>query len=148
MFCGRCVNWIIHRKLKKFWRQLPKQKMVYKLFLLKASTPLVIVKGQSSQHIHKITNLWKSELNWWSKLQEINWRKKKPCRTSCVLSDALTLRPQLAEVSKSNILVRNYPFLKKVCYFRGSRFSQCFVYYQQLSIAHYQVSFYGNNYFE
>ena len=32
--------------------------------------------------------------------------------------------------------------------FRGSRFLQCFIYYHQLSIARYQVSFYANNYFE
>ena len=127
MFCGRCVNWIIHRKLKKFWRQLPKQKMVYKLFLLKASTPLVIVKGQSSQHIHKITNLWKSELNWWSKLQEINWRKKKTlshklCAFRCLdietsVSWGLKIKyfSEKLPLSQKSMLLQREPFLTMFC---------------------------------
>ena len=42
-----------------------------------------------SQHMHKITNLWKFELNWSSKLRDINERKKNTLVTrSCVLSDA------------------------------------------------------------
>ena len=42
------------------------------------------------------------------------------------------------------MLVENYFFLEHL---RGSRFLQC-LFYQQLSIACYQVSFYANNYFE
>ena len=40
-----------------------------------------------SQHMHKITNLWKFELNWSSKLWDMNERKNT-LLTSCVLSDA------------------------------------------------------------
>ena len=45
-----------------------------------------------------------------------------------------------------------YFFLEKLSYFRGSCFSLCFkglqMYYQQLSIVCYQVSFYAYKYFE
>ena len=41
-----------------------------------------------SQHMHKITNLWKFKLNWLSKLQEINERKNTLVTQSCVLLDA------------------------------------------------------------
>ena len=43
-----------------------------------------------SKHMHKITNLWKFELNWWSKLRDNNEQKKTPNVTrSCVLLDGL-----------------------------------------------------------
>ena len=48
---------------------------------------------------------------------------------------------------KSNILVRNYFFLKNYVTSEGA-VSQNVLYYQQLSIACYEVSFYANNYFE
>ena len=35
-----------------------------------------------SQHKHKITSLWKCELNWSSKLRENDERKKHPCWTN------------------------------------------------------------------
>ena len=41
-----------------------------------------------SQYIHKITNLWKFELNRSSKLQDNNERKNTLVTRSCVLSDA------------------------------------------------------------
>ena len=38
-----------------------------------------------SQHMHKITNLWKFELSWSSKLRDNNERRKKhPVTQSCV----------------------------------------------------------------
>ena len=54
-----------------------------------------------------------------------------------------------AEVSNSIqiILVRNYFFLKNYVTSEGA-VSHNVLYYQQLSIARYQVSFYANNYFE
>ena len=75
-----------------------------------------------SQHMHKITILF--ELNWSSNLRENNVRK-----TTLVLQ----------VVCNSNILVRRLLLSQKLHYFRGSRFSKCFTYYQQLSIAHYQL---------
>ena len=55
-----------------------------------------------------------------------------------------------AEVSKSiQIFLREITSSSKtIRYFRGSRFSQCFILYQQLSIARYHLGFYCNNYFE
>ena len=47
----------------------------------------------------------------------------------------------------SNILLRNYFFLKNYVTSEGAVSHNVF-YYQQLSIAHRQVSFYANNYFE
>ena len=47
----------------------------------------------------------------------------------------------------SNILVRNYFFLENYVTSEGA-VSHNVLYYQQLSIARYQVSFYANNYFE
>ena len=54
-----------------------------------------------------------------------------------------------SEVSKSNsnILVENYFFLENYVTSEGA-VSHNVLYYQQLSIACYQVSFYANNYFE
>ena len=40
-----------------------------------------------SQHMHKITNLWKFELNWSLKLQDNNGRKNTLVTRSCVLSE-------------------------------------------------------------
>ena len=55
--------------------------------------------------------------------------------------------PKKALVLKAfNIRVRKMTSSQKL-YYRGSPFSN-FVYYQQLSIACYLVSFYANNYFE
>ena len=54
-----------------------------------------------------------------------------------------------SEVSKSNsnIIVENYFSLENYVISEGA-FSHNVLYYQQLSIACYQVSFYANNYFE
>ena len=54
-----------------------------------------------------------------------------------------------SEVSKSNsnILVRNYFFLKNYVTSEGD-VSHNVLYYQQLSITRYQVRFYADNYFE
>ncbi len=41
-----------------------------------------------SQHMHKITNLWKFELNWSSELRNNNGTKNTLVTRSCVLSDA------------------------------------------------------------
>ena len=56
----------------------------------------------------------------------------------------------LSEVSKSNsnILVEDYFFLENYDTSEGAVFLKFFFYYQQLSIACYQVSFYVKKYFE
>ena len=47
-----------------------------------------------------------------------------------------------------NIWVRNYLFLKNYNTLEELAVTHNVLYYQQLSIARYQVSFYANNYFE
>ena len=49
-----------------------------------------------SQHMHKITNLWKFELNWSSKLRDNNEEKKKnhPCHTKLGAFRCLISRPR------------------------------------------------------
>ena len=78
------------------------------------------------QHMHKI-NLWKIDLNWSSKLRDNNGRKNTLVTQSCVLSDAWFgdrkiyfwgLEIKLKYFSGKLLLSR------KLCYFRGSRFSQ------------------------
>ena len=68
-------------------------------------------------------------------------------KEKCVLSDAWIQDLSWGIEFNSNILVRNYFFLKK--YSRptseGANSHDVF-YYQQLSITPYQVSFYGKNY--
>ena len=67
--------------------------------------------------------------------------EKTLCRTSGVLSNALNSIPLNWGLEfKSNILVRNYFFLKNVT--SEGAVSHNVLYYQQLSIAHYQVSFF------
>ena len=73
-----------------------------------------------SQHMHIIPNLWKFGLNWSSKLRENNGRKKHPCRTSCVLSDAWFRDLSWGLEINSNILVRNYFFLKNYVTSQGA----------------------------
>ena len=72
--------------------------------------------------MHKITNLYKFGLNWSSKLGENNGRNKHPCRTSCVLLDALNLRPQMRSRIQFKY-VSEILLLSQIRYFRGSSFS-------------------------
>ena len=60
-----------------------------------------------SQHMHKITNLCKFELDRSSELRDNYERKKHPCHTKKIVGKLL-LSPKLR-------------------HFRGSRFSQCFI---------------------
>ena len=53
-----------------------------------------LVSLSVSQHMLKITNLWKFELNWSSKLRENNRRRKNPCRTKLWAFRCLISRPQ------------------------------------------------------
>ena len=94
--------------------------------------------------MHKITNLWRFGLSWSSKLQENNHRKTHLLYNNLC---AFRCRKKASGLKYFNIWVRNYLFVKELRYFTGSRFPQCFN-YQQLCIAHYQVSFYANNCFE
>ena len=55
--------------------------------------------------------------------------------------------PKVSGLKYLNIWVRNQLFLKNYVTSEGA-VSHNVLYYQQLSIAYYQVSFYANNYFE
>ena len=91
-----------------------------------------------SQHMHKITNLWKFELNRSSKLRDINERKKttlghtKLCAFRCLIS-----KPQTLNLRSQNPIRWKSLLSRKLHYFRGSCFSNV-LYYQQLPITRYQ----------
>ena len=79
-----------------------------------------------SQHMHKITNLWKFELNRSSNLQDNNERKKHPCHTKLCAFRCLISRPQVLNLRSQNQICEKLFLSRKLCHFRGSRFSQCF----------------------
>ena len=101
-----------------------------------------------SQHMHKITNLWKFELNRSSKLRDNNERKKHPCHTKLCVFRWLISRPhQVLNLRSRNQIHGKLLLSRKLWQFRGSRFSQC-LYHQPLPITCHQERFYANNYFE
>ena len=68
-----------------------------------------------SQHMHKITNLWKFELNRSSKLRDNNERKKHHCHTKFCAFRWLISRPQIPNLRSQNqirgklvLLSKNY----------------------------------------
>ena len=83
-----------------------------------------------SQHMHKITNLWKFELNWSLKLQDKTGRKKHPCHMKLSAFRCLISRPQnLILRSWNQIQIASGKLLlsQKLHYFRKSCFSQRFI---------------------
>ena len=82
-----------------------------------------------SHRMHEITNLWQFELNRSSKLRYNNNRNKYPYHTKLCAFRCLILRPQFLNLRSRNqchgkLLLSRKPNLH---YFRGSRFSQCFI---------------------
>ena len=72
-------------------------------------------------------------------------RKKHPCRTSCVLSDALNLRHQLR--SRNQLKSFSEKFLLSQNYVTSDgAVSHSVLFHQQLYVTRYQVSCYANNY--
>ena len=100
-----------------------------------------------SQHMHKITILWKFELNWSSKLRDNNERKKHIVTRSCVLSDAWFRDLKFYIWGLEIKFVENYFFLENYISLERA-VSHNVLYYQPLPITRYQVRFYANNYFE
>ena len=92
--------------------------------------------------MHKITNLWKFEPNWSSKLRDNNGRKNTIVTQSRVLSDAWFWDLKILFWDLEIKLVENYFFLKNYVTLEGA-VSHNVLYYQQLSI----VSFYSKKYF-
>ena len=77
-----------------------------------------------SQRKHKITNLWNFEPNWSSKLQENDERKKTP-----LLDEFVCFQIGIKEfwLEVFYYLSEKLSLSQNLCYFRGSRFSQCFI---------------------
>ena len=80
-----------------------------------------------SQHKHKITNLWKFELNGSSNLRDNNERKKRPCHAKLCAFRWLISRPQVLNLRSWSQIRGKLRISLKLCYFKGSRFSQCFL---------------------
>ena len=78
-----------------------------------------------SQAMHEITNLWKFELNWSSKLRDNNERKKHPCHTKLCAFRCLISRPQI--LRSRNQICGKLLLSQKLHYFRESRFPQFFI---------------------
>ena len=93
-----------------------------------------------SQHLYKITNLWKFELSWSSKLRENNGKKKNLvaqvlCFQMLAFETQLRYRIQIKYFSEKLLFLKNY-----VTNSEGA-VSHNVLYYQQLSIARYQRGF-------
>ena len=92
---------------------------------------LVIVKDQSShlvfQHMHKITNLRKFELNWSSKFRDNNERKEHPHHTKLCALGRLISRLQILNLRSQNQICGKLLLSRKLCHFRENRFSQCYI---------------------
>ena len=80
-----------------------------------------------SQHMHKITNLWKFELDWSSELRDNYERKKHPCHTKLCVFRCLISGPQILNLRSRNQVRGNILLSRKLPHFIGSRFSQCFI---------------------
>ena len=91
----------------------------------------LILKGSGhftvcvSQHMHKITNLWKFELNWSSNLRDNNEREKHPCHTKLCAFRWLISRPQVLNLRSRNQIPGKLLLSRKLWHFRRRRFSQC-----------------------
>ena len=80
-----------------------------------------------SKHVHKITNLWKFELNWSSKLGDMKEIKNNLNHTKLCAFRCLILRPQILNLRSRNQIPGKLLLSRKLHHFRGSRFSQCFI---------------------
>ena len=90
-----------------------------------------------SQHVHKITNPWKFELNWSSKLRDNNERKKKTLSHQLVCFQMLDFGTSIWGLEIK--LVENYFFLENYVTSEGAVYHRV-LYYQPLPITRYQVT--------
>ena len=116
----------------KNWRCRSKHRANVCIWDIRQWTLLVIVKDQSSHLVylnimHKITNLWKFELDWSSELRDNYERKKQPCHTKLCAFRWLISRPQILNLRSQNQISGKLILSWKLHHFRGSRFSQCFI---------------------
>ena len=75
-----------------------------------------------SQHMHKITNLWKFELNRSSNLRDMNERK-----TPLSHDGVCIFGPQVLNLRSRNQIRWKLLLSRKLWHFRGCRFAQCFI---------------------
>ena len=80
-----------------------------------------------SQHMHKISSLWKFKLNWSSKLRDNNERKKHPCHMKLCAFRCLISRPQILNMKSRNRILGKLLLSRKLRHFRGSCFSQFYI---------------------
>ena len=69
-----------------------------------------------TQHMHKITNVWKFELDWLSKLRDNYERKYTLVTRSCVLSDGLWQLSIVSTVFKLQFHCKGW-MLTPICFF-------------------------------
>ena len=119
------------------------------------SGPQNLILGSRNQILGKfyffIENYVTSEgavSHWSSKLRDNSERKKHPRNTKFCAFRCWISGPQNLILRSRNEILGKFLLSRTLRYFRGSRFSQCCILYQQLPITHYQVRFYANNYFE
>ena len=100
-----------------------------------------------SQHMHKITNLFKFELNRSSNLRDNNERKKHPCHTKFCAFRWFISRLQVLNLRSRNQILGTYFFLENYIISEGA-VSHNVLYHQPLPVTRYQERFNANNLFE
>ena len=100
-----------------------------------------------SQHtcMHKITNLWKFELDWSSELQDNYERKKHPCHTKLCAFKCLISRPQILNLRSRNQFVGNILLSQKTTSLQREQF---FTMFYTINSSLPSKVLYANNYFE
>ena len=78
------------------------------------------------QHMHKITNQWKFELDWSSELRD-NYERKTHCHMKLCAFRWLISRPQILNLRSRNQIRGKLLLFRKLLHFRRSSFSQCFI---------------------
>jgi hypothetical protein len=97
--------------------------------------------------MHKITNLWKFELNRSSKLRDNNERKNTLVTRSCVRLDGWFWDLKFDIWGLKIKFVENYFFVENYGTSEGA-ISHNVLYHQPLPFTRHQERFYGNNYIE
>ena len=101
-----------------------------------------------SQHMHKITNLWKFELNRSSNFRDNNDRKNTLVTRSCVRLDSWFRDLKSCSLRSRNQIRGKFLLSWKLWHFREGVISHNVLYHQPLPSTGQQERFYANNYFE
>ena len=87
-----------------------------------------------SQHVHKITNLWKFELDWSSELRDNYERQKHPSHTKLCAFRCLISRPQVLNLRSRNRIRGKLLLSRKLYVTSEGAVSHNVLYYQPLPI--------------